>query len=148
MKKAGIGIINSKIDDSCVIVEPCNIYGASIGPKSFVGPFTEIQKDVQIGHSVRIQSHSFICSGVEIDDHSFVGHGVMFINDLFIDGGPARGDESKYKRTIIGKHVSIGSNATVLPVKICDNVVIGAGSVVTKDINIAGVYIGNPAKKK
>jgi acetyltransferase-like isoleucine patch superfamily enzyme len=147
MKKGGIGIVNSKIDDSCLIVEPCNIYGAIIGSKSFVGPFTEIQQGVKIGDSVRIQSHSFVCSGVEIGDYSFIGHGVMFINDLFLDGGPARGDESKYRKTSIGKHVSIGSNATILPVSICDNVVIGAGSVVTKDITISGVYVGNPAKK-
>lgn len=148
MKKVGIGINDSKIDDSCLIVEPCNIYGATIGSNSFVGPFTEIQRGARVGDSVRIQSHSFICSGVEIGDYSFVGHGVMFINDLFLGGGPARGDESKYRKTIIGKHVSIGSNATILPVKICDNVVIGAGSVVTKDISVPGVYMGNPAKKK
>lgn len=148
MKKGGIGIVNSKIDDSCLIVEPCNIYGAIIGSNSFVGPFTEIQQGVKIGDSVRIQSHSFVCSGVEIGDYSFIGHGVMFINDLFLDGGPARGDESKYRKTSIGKYVSIGSNATILPVSICDNVVIGAGSVVTKDITISGVYMGNPAKRK
>ena len=147
MKKVGIGIVDSKIDDSCLIVEPSNIYGASIGSKSFIGPFTEIQQGVRIGNSVRIQSHSFICSGVVIGDYSFIGHGVVFINDLFRDGGPARGDKSKYRETIIGEHVSIGSNSTILPVSICDNVVIGAGSVVTKDITVPGVYLGNPAKK-
>jgi acetyltransferase-like isoleucine patch superfamily enzyme len=71
----------------------------------------------------------------------------MFINDLFSDGGPAGGDQQKWKQTQIGDNVSIGSNATILPVKICDGVVIGAGSVVTKDIFEKGIYAGNPAKK-
>ena len=71
----------------------------------------------------------------------------MFINDLFASGGPAGGDMNKWKSTEIGNHVSVGTNATVLPVNICDNVVIGAGSVVTKDINEPGIYAGNPAKK-
>jgi acetyltransferase-like isoleucine patch superfamily enzyme len=71
----------------------------------------------------------------------------MFINDLFSEGGPARGDKTKWKSTKIGNHVSIGSNATILPVTICDNVVIGAGAVVTKNITSPGTYVGNPAKK-
>ncbi len=71
----------------------------------------------------------------------------MFINDLFENGGPAQGDQSKWKSTRIGNHVSIGSNATILPVNICDNVVVGAGAVVTKNITESGVYAGNPAKK-
>jgi acetyltransferase-like isoleucine patch superfamily enzyme len=71
----------------------------------------------------------------------------MFINDLFQDGSPAGGDQSKWKSTNIGNHVSIGSNATILPVSICDGVIIGAGSVVTKDIKEKGIYVGNPAKK-
>ena len=71
----------------------------------------------------------------------------MFINDLFSKGGPARGDQTLWKSTIIGNYVSIGSNATILPVKICDHVVIGAGSVVTKNILEPGIYAGNPAKK-
>ena len=79
--------------------------------------------------------------------HSFVGHGVMFINDAFTSGGPARGDKTKWKSTKIGNKVSIGSNATILPVTICDDVVIGAGAVVTKDILEPGIYAGNPAIK-
>ena len=77
----------------------------------------------------------------------FIGHGVIFINDLFSDGGPARGDRTKWKATRIGNNVSIGSNATLLPVFICDGAVIGAGAVVTKDITEPGVYAGNPAKR-
>lgn len=129
------------------IVQPVNIYGCSLGDNCFVGPFVEIQKNVVIGARSKIQSHSFICELVTIGSDCFIGHGVMFINDLFEDGGPAKGDKKKWKSTSIGNNVSIGSNATILPVKICDNVVIGAGAVVTKDITESGVYIGNPAKK-
>jgi acetyltransferase-like isoleucine patch superfamily enzyme len=128
------------------VVEPVNIYGCNIGDRCFIGPFTEIQKDVQIGSDTKVQSHSFICELVTIGHHCFIGHGVMFINDLFSGGGPAGGDKTKWKSTQVGNHVSIGSNATILPVKICDNVVIGAGAVVTKDILQPGVYAGNPAR--
>ena len=128
------------------LVEPVNIYGCSIGDECFVGPFVEIQKDVFIGARTKIQSHSFICELVTIGDDCFIGHGVMFINDLFEDGGPARGDKTKWKSTQIGNNVSIGSNATILPVQICDGCVIGAGAVVTKNITEPGVYVGNPAK--
>lgn len=129
------------------IVQPVNIYGCAIGDDCFVGPFVEIQKDVTIGCRTKVQSHSFICELVSIGDDCFIGHGVMFINDLFAKGGPARGDKTLWKETKIGNHVSIGSNATILPVTICDNVVIGAGAVVTKNITEPGVYVGNPAKK-
>lgn len=129
------------------IVQPVNIYGCAIGDDCFVGPFVEIQKDVTIGCRTKVQSHSFICELVSIGDDCFIGHGVMFINDLFAKGGPARGDKTLWKETKIGNHVSIGSNATILPVTICDNVVIGAGAVVTKNITEPGAYVGNPAKK-
>jgi acetyltransferase-like isoleucine patch superfamily enzyme len=128
------------------VVQPVNLYGCFIGDGSFVGPFVEIQKDVRIGSRCKIQSHSFICEGVTIGDDCFVGHGVMFINDLFQTGGPAGGDQSLWKETVIGQHVSIGSNATILPVSICDRVVIGAGAVVTKNISKPGIYAGNPAR--
>jgi acetyltransferase-like isoleucine patch superfamily enzyme len=129
------------------VVNPVNLYGCTLGDGVFVGPFVEIQEKVTIGANTRIQSHSFICSLVKIGENCFVGHGVMFINDMFREGGPAGGDSSKWKETHIGNHVSIGSNATVLPVSICDHVVIGAGAVVTKDITEPGVYAGNPARK-
>ena len=129
------------------VVEPVNMYGCTIGANTFIGPFCEIQKNVNIGSHCKIQSHSFICEFVRIGSNCFIGHGVMFINDLFQDGGPAGGDQTKWKSTTIGKDVSIGSNATILPVSICDGVVIGAGSVVTKDITEKGIYAGNPAKK-
>lgn len=129
------------------VVIPVNLYGCTIGNNCFIGPFVEIQKDVSIGDNTKVQSHTFICELVSIGHDCFIGHGVMFINDLFSGGGPARGDKSQWKSTFIGNHVSLGSNATILPVMICDHVVIGAGAVVTKDITEPGVYAGNPARK-
>lgn len=140
------GIINVKFGDGVTVVNPVNLYGCAIGSNVFVGPFVEIQKDVHIGERTKIQSHSFICELVDIGKDCFVGHGVMFINDTFAEGRPAGGDKSLWKQTKIGDNVSIGSNATILPVTVCDNVVIGAGSVVTKDIKAPGVYVGNPAR--
>jgi acetyltransferase-like isoleucine patch superfamily enzyme len=141
------GITNVEFGLDVKIIEPVNIYGCKIGNNCFIGPFVEIQKGAIVGDNTKVQSHSFICELVNIGINCFIGHGVMFINDLFSDGGPAGGDQSKWKETIIGNNVSIGSNATILPVKICNNVVIGAGAVVTKDINESGTYVGNPAKK-
>jgi len=141
------GIKDVQFGEGVTIVHPVNMYGCSIGHKCFIGPFTEIQKNVAIGNSTKVQSHSFICEMVTIGDNCFVGHGVMFINDTFASGGPAGGDATKWKPTTIGNHVSIGSNATIMPVSICNNVVIGAGAVVTKHITEPGTYAGNPAKK-
>ena len=135
-----------KTGNNVKIVEPVNLYECILGNNVFIGPFVEIQKNVAIGNNTRIQSHSFICELVTIGENCFIGHGVMFVNDLFKEGKPA-GDRSKWRETIIEDNVSIGSNATILPVKICSNVVIGAGSVVTKDIFSPGIYAGNPAKK-
>jgi acetyltransferase-like isoleucine patch superfamily enzyme len=140
------GIKNVQFGENVKVVMPSNIYGCSIGDNCFVGPFVEIQKDVTIGSGTKIQSHSFICELVTIGNNCFIGHGVMFINDLFSKGGPAQGDKTLWKSTRIGDKVSIGSNATILPVEICDNVVVGAGAVVTKNIEKPGVYAGNPAK--
>lgn len=133
--------------ENVTVVEPVNLYGCEIGDKSFIGPFVEVQKDVRIGQRTRVQSHTFICELVTIGDDCFIGHGVIFINDLFAKGGPARGETTLWESTKIGNHVSIGSNATILPVEICDHVVIGAGAVVTKNITQSGIYAGNPARK-
>lgn len=141
------GAVNVTAGTGVVIVEPANVYGCTLGDEVFVGPFVEIQKDVTIGARTRVQSHAFICELVEIGSDSFVGHGVMFVNDLFENGGPARGDKSLWRSTRIGDRVSIGSNATILPVTICNDVVIGAGAVVTKNIDKPGVYAGNPARR-
>ena len=132
--------------EQTTVVQPVNLYGCRIGNFCFIGPFVEIQKNSRIGDHSRVQSHSFICEGVEIGDHCFIGHGVMFVNDLFSSGGPAGGNTDLWRPTKIGDHVSIGSNATILPVTICDGVVIGAGAVVTKDILEPGIYAGNPAR--
>ena len=129
------------------VVEPCNLYECTLGDGAFVGPFCEIQKGVTIGKRTKVQSHSFVCELVSIGSDCFIGHGVMFINDTFAKGGPAEGDTTLWKSTYIGNRVSIGSNATILPVTICDNVVIGAGAVVTKDITQPGTYVGNPARR-
>lgn len=141
-----VGITNITIGENVIVIQPSNIYGCTLGDDVFVGPFVEIQKDVVIGKGTRVQSHSFICELVKIGNDCFIGHGVMFINDLFTIGGPASGNKSLWQSTNIGNRVSIGSNATILPVNICDDVVIGAGSVVTKDIEIPGIYAGNPAR--
>ena len=133
--------------EGVTIVKPSNLYGCKIGSESFIGPFVEIQKNVEVGKRTRIQSHAFLCEGVTIGNDCFIGHGVMFVNDTFSSGGPARGNKELWKSTLVGDRVSIGSNVTILPVNICDDVVIGAGAVVTKDITKPGVYIGNPAKK-
>ena len=146
LHRAGIGddvIFGSGVK----VVEPCNLYGCRIGDDCFIGPFTEIQKDVVMGARTRVQSHSFICELVAIGDDCFIGHGVMFINDSFAQGGPARGNKVLWRKTRIGNGVSIGSNATILPVSITDAVVNGAGAVVTKDITEAGIYAGNPARR-
>ena len=145
-------ILESQIRDvdfgkNVKIIKPVNIYECKIGDDTFIGPFVEIQKGVVIGSSCKIQSHAFICDLVTIGNNCFISHGVMFINDTFAKGGPAGGKIELWKSTKIGNHVSIGTNATILPVTIVDNVVIGAGSVVTRDILEPGIYAGNPAKK-
>jgi acetyltransferase-like isoleucine patch superfamily enzyme len=140
------GVVDARFGERVKIVQPVNVYGCEIGDDCFIGPFVEIQRSVRIGKRCRIQSHAFVCELVTIGDDTFIGHGVMFINDVFAKGGPARGDKALWRSTHIGSGVSIGSNATVLPVTICDRAVIGAGAVVTKDITIPGIYAGNPAR--
>ena len=142
-----IGIRDVLFGENVTVVEPVNLYECRIGDNCFIGPFVEIQKGVVIGNNCRVQSHSFICELVTIGSDCFISHGAMFINDTFSTGGPAGGNKKLWKSTCIGNHVSIGTNATILPVKIVDNVVIGAGSVVTKDILEPGIYTGNPARK-
>jgi acetyltransferase-like isoleucine patch superfamily enzyme len=125
------------------VIEPVNLYGCTLQDNVFVGPFVEIQNDVTIGERTRIQSHSFICSKVEIGSDCFIGHGVMFINDKFVD----RNLSKEFLPTKLGNKVYVGSNSTIMPITICDDVVIGAGSVVTKNIIESGTYAGNPARR-
>ena len=147
MNLQSISIKDVDFGNNVTIIEPVNLYGCIINDNVFIGPFVEVQKGVVIGKRTRIQSHSFICELVTIGNDCFIGHGVVFINDLFSEGSPANGNKDLWKSTSIGNRVSIGSNATILPINICDNVVIGAGSVVTKKITESGVYVGNPAIK-
>ena len=142
-----IAVCDVEFGAAVKIVEPCNLYGCRIGDDCFVGPFTEIQKGVVIGARTRVQSHSFICELVTIGEDCFIAHGVMFITDTFAAGGPARGRKEFWRETVIGDRVSIGSNATIMPVRIADDVVIGAGAVVTRNITAAGTYAGNPARR-
>ena len=140
------GITDVKFGKNVTVVQPVNLYGCEIDDESFIGPFVEIQKGVRIGKRSRIQSHAFICELVVIGDDCFISHGAMFINDLFAAGGPSGGNQDLWERTQIGNRVSVGTNATILPVTICDSVVVGAGAVVTKDITEPGIYVGNPAR--
>ena len=137
---------NVKFGINVTVVEPTNVYECEIGDDCFIGPFVEIQRGVVIGKKCKIQSHAFVCELVTIGDHSVISHGAMFINDPFAGGGPAMGNKALWKSTHVGNYVSIGTNATILPVKICDHAVVGAGSVVTKDILEPGIYAGNPAR--
>lgn len=147
MRLSEANIVNVQFGKNVHVIKPVNLYGCELSADVFVGPFVEIQSEVKIGKRTKIQSHTFICSLVEIGCDCFIGHGVMFVNDKFSIGGPAKGDKTQWQSTKIGNRVSIGSNATILPVEICDDVVIGAGSVVTKPITEPGKYAGNPARR-
>jgi acetyltransferase-like isoleucine patch superfamily enzyme len=142
--KSGIRAV--EFGANVTIVEPVNLYECVIGSDCFIGPFVEIQKGVVIGDRTKIQSHSFVCELVNIGCDCVIAHGVMFINDKFASGAPARGNKEEWQPTQIFDHVYIGSNATILPVLICSRTVIGAGSVVTRDIDEPGIYGGNPAR--
>lgn len=153
MKRNLITLLETKIADdvkfgkNVKVVMPSNLYGCDIGDNCFVGPYVEIQRGVKIGKNTRIQSHSFICELVDIGNDCFIGHGVMFINDSFRKlGRPAYTEKEYWDQTHIGNNVIIGSNATILPVRVCDYALIGAGAVVTKEITKPGIYAGNPAR--
>jgi len=138
-------IIDVKFGKNCSVIEPVNLYGCELGNNVFIGPFVEITKGVKIGDNTRISSHSFICELVTIGKNCFISHGVMFTNDLF-KTGKLGGSKENWAKTNIGNNVLVGSNATILPVNINDGIVVGAGSVVTKDLKIKGIYAGNPAR--
>jgi UDP-2-acetamido-3-amino-2,3-dideoxy-glucuronate N-acetyltransferase len=129
-----------------------NLYGCEIGDESKVGTFVEIQKGAKIGKRVKVSSHSFICEGVTIEDEVFIGHGVMFINDKYprattIDGQSQTEADWECVPTLIEKGASIGSNATILcGVTIGEHAIVGAGSVVTRDVPAGAVVAGNPAR--
>jgi len=129
-----------------------NLYGCEIGDESKIGAFVEIQKNATIGKRCKISSHTFICEGVTVEDNVFIGHGVMFINDIYPRATAANGNlqteaDWKVERTVIKKGASIGSGATILSnISIGENAIVGAGSVVTKNVPSNSIVAGNPAK--
>lgn len=132
-----------------------NLYGCRVGDDCTIGAFVEIQKNAIIGRRCKISSHSFVCEGVEIEDECFIGHGVMFINDnqpraTTRDGSIEKEADwaERFVRTLVRRGASIGSNCTVLGnVEIGEYALVGAGSVVTKDVPAGEVWVGNPARK-
>jgi acetyltransferase-like isoleucine patch superfamily enzyme len=143
LKIKAVGIVDNFIGNGVSIMTPSNIYGATLHDNCMIGPFVEIQHDVEIGKYTRVQSHCFIPEYAKIGDNCFIGHGTMFISDDFKMGYATI---ENVKSSYIGNNVTIGNNATIFPVKICDGCIIGAGAVVTKDITVKGTYAGNPAK--
>jgi acetyltransferase-like isoleucine patch superfamily enzyme len=141
-----------KLGKEVVLNDFINLYGCTIGDGTRIGPFVEIQKNAHVGKNCKIQSHTFICEGVTIEDEVFVGHGVMFINDKFPSATNESGDlqsEADWQviPTLVKKGASIGSNATLIcGITIGERSVVGAGSVVTRDVPDQTIAAGNPAK--
>src|ERR1022692_1161523 len=129
-----------------------NLYGCEVGDETKIGAFVEIQKNATVGKRCKISSHTFICEGVTIEDNVFIGHGVMFINDSYprataADGSLQTEADWKVERTVIKKGSSLGSGATILSgITIGENAIVGAGSVVTKDVPPNSIVAGNPAR--
>ena len=129
-----------------------NLYGCTVGDETRLGTFVEIQKSAVVGARCKISSHTFICEGVRVEDEVFVGHGVMFINDrrpraARPDGAPQREGDWRLEPTVVRRGASIGSNATILcGVEIGERAMVGAGSVVTRDVPAGAVVAGNPAR--
>lgn len=132
---------NVTLGDNVTISPYTNLYGCELGDNVFIGPFVEVQARAKIGKNSRVSSHTFICSGVEIGEDVFIGHGVMFVNDKFTEDR----EDWILRRTVVGRRVRIGSNATILPVEIGEGAVIGAGAVVTKNVPPNTTVVGNPA---
>lgn len=146
-------IRNVKLGKDVVINDFVNLYGCTIGDNSKIGPFVEVQKNSLIGKNCKISSHTFICEGVEIEDNVFIGHNVTFINDRYPravneDGSLKTEADWKLEKTYVKKGASIGSSSTILcGITIGENAVVGAGSIVTKDVKPDTIVAGNPAKQ-
>ncbi len=137
----------SVIDDcefgrDCQVWRFVNCYGATVGDEVMIGSFVEIQSDVVVGDRTRIQSHAFVPSLSEIGDDVFVSHGAKFVNDVY----PPSGDPDRWEPTVVHDGAAIGTNATLLPVEIGENALVGAGAVVTDDVPPDAIVVGNPAE--
>jgi acetyltransferase-like isoleucine patch superfamily enzyme len=141
-----------KLGENVRLSKFINLYGCEIGDDTKIGAFVEIQKNAKIGRRCKISSHTFICEGVTIEDNVFIGHGVMFTNDTYpratsLDGKLQTEADWKVEKTVVKRGASIGTGVTILPnTSIGENAVVGAGSVVTKDVPANAITVGNPAK--
>jgi acetyltransferase-like isoleucine patch superfamily enzyme len=143
---------NVKLGENVKLSKFINLYGCEIGDNTKVGAFVEIQKNASVGKNCKVSSHTFVCEGVTIEDGVFIGHSVTFINDSYpratVEGGQLQTESDwKVEKTVVKKGASIGSGSTILAnVVIGENAIIGAGSVVTKDVPADAIVAGNPAK--
>ncbi|PYM81528.1 MAG: N-acetyltransferase [Candidatus Rokuibacteriota bacterium] len=141
-----------KLGQGDTLAKFINLYGCEVGDNTKIGAFVEIQKNARVGKNCKISSHTFICEGVTVEDDVFIGHGVMFINDSYpratINGQLQTEQDWKVETTLVKRGVSIGSAATILAnVTIGENALIGAGSVVTRDVPANAIVAGNPARQ-
>jgi acetyltransferase-like isoleucine patch superfamily enzyme len=141
-----------KLGENVRLSKFINLYGCAIGDETKIGAFVEIQKNAMIGRRCKISSHTFICEGVTVEDDVFFGHGVMFTNDSYpratnLDGTLQTEADWKVEKTVVKRGASIGTGATILPnVCIGEHAIVGAGSMVTKDVPANAVIAGNPAR--
>jgi acetyltransferase-like isoleucine patch superfamily enzyme len=141
-----------KLGENVRLSKFINLYGCEIGDETKIGAFVEIQKNAKVGRRCKVSSHTFICEGVTIEDNVFIGHGVMFTNDTYpraasLDGKLQTEADWKVEKTVVKRGASIGTGVTILPnTCIGENAVVGAGSVVTKDVPANAIIAGNPAR--
>ena len=138
------GITNTTFESGVTVVQPTVVYGAHLGEDCFVGPFTEIQTGAVVGKRSRVQSHACVTANVRIGDDCFIGHGAKFASSSLAILAPEH--DVSGNACVLGDNVLVGTNATIFPVSICSDVVIGAGAVVVSDITVPGKYVGSPAR--